>query len=151
MAERAIRAAAQRPDGGFAGRQGDSDLYYTGFAVRSLALLGELQGVAADRVAAFLRTRLATTASVIDLVSLLYAAALLRTAAGIDVWADADPAANTTTKQTGRASRPQTIRARCVWAKIPVSNSLIKSKAQTSCGRQRATRSRRLWELNRDT
>ncbi|MCA9015937.1 MAG: geranyl transferase, partial [Planctomycetaceae bacterium] len=27
--------AQQQPDGGFSGREGDSDLYYTGFAVRS--------------------------------------------------------------------------------------------------------------------
>ena len=33
--------AAQRDDGGFAGREGGSDLYYTGFALRSLAMLGD--------------------------------------------------------------------------------------------------------------
>jgi geranylgeranyl transferase type-2 subunit beta len=32
--------AAQRPDGGFAGRQGGSDVYYTMFALRSAELLG---------------------------------------------------------------------------------------------------------------
>ena len=32
-------AACQRPDGGFAGRQGDADLYYTDFALRTLAWL----------------------------------------------------------------------------------------------------------------
>ena len=31
--------AAQNPDGGFSGREGDSDLYYTGFALRGLAVL----------------------------------------------------------------------------------------------------------------
>jgi geranylgeranyl transferase type-2 subunit beta len=36
--------AAQRDDGGFAGREGSSDLYYTGFALRGLAILGELHG-----------------------------------------------------------------------------------------------------------
>ena len=41
--------AAQRADGGFAGREGESDLYYTGFALRSLALLGELYGPPAER------------------------------------------------------------------------------------------------------
>ena len=35
-------AAQQHDDGGFAGREGESDLYYTGFALRSLAILGEL-------------------------------------------------------------------------------------------------------------
>ena len=34
--------AAQREDGGFAGRMGDSDLYYTSFALRALAILEEL-------------------------------------------------------------------------------------------------------------
>ena len=28
--------AGQQPDGGWAGREGDSDLYYTSFALRSL-------------------------------------------------------------------------------------------------------------------
>jgi geranylgeranyl transferase type-2 subunit beta len=50
--------AAQRDDGGFAGREGSSDLYYTGFALRSLAMLGELYGPPAERAAAFLRSRL---------------------------------------------------------------------------------------------
>jgi geranylgeranyl transferase type-2 subunit beta len=29
----------QQPDGGFPGREGGSDLYYTGFALRSLAVV----------------------------------------------------------------------------------------------------------------
>ena len=39
----------QRADGGFAGREGESDLYYTGFALRTLFITGELNGVAAER------------------------------------------------------------------------------------------------------
>ena len=35
--------AAQSTDGGFEGRAGCSDLYYTGFALRALAVLGELK------------------------------------------------------------------------------------------------------------
>ncbi len=31
--------SAQNPDGGFSGREGGSDLYYTGFALRGLAVL----------------------------------------------------------------------------------------------------------------
>ena len=31
--------AAQQEDGGFAGREGGSDLYYTGFGLRSLAMM----------------------------------------------------------------------------------------------------------------
>jgi len=38
----AFLAAAQRPDGGFAGRQGESDPYYTAFGLRAMALLGSL-------------------------------------------------------------------------------------------------------------
>ncbi|MGI9518238.1 MAG: prenyltransferase/squalene oxidase repeat-containing protein, partial [Pirellulaceae bacterium] len=34
--------AAQCDDGGFGGRMGDSDLYYTSFALRALAILDQL-------------------------------------------------------------------------------------------------------------
>jgi geranylgeranyl transferase type-2 subunit beta len=82
--------AAQRDDGGFAGREGGSDLYYTGFALRSLAMLGELYGPLAERAAAFLRSRLTGQESIVDFLSLIYGAALLESAAGIDIFADAD-------------------------------------------------------------
>jgi geranylgeranyl transferase type-2 subunit beta len=82
--------AAQRDDGGFAGREGGSDLYYTGFALRSLAMLGELYGPPAERAAAFLRSRLAGQESIVDFLSLIYGASLLDSAAGIDVFAGAD-------------------------------------------------------------
>jgi geranylgeranyl transferase type-2 subunit beta len=83
--------AKQREDGGFAGREGGSDLYYTGFALRSLAMLGELYGAPAERAAAFLRSRLAGQESIVDFLSLVYGAALIDSAAGIDVFAGADP------------------------------------------------------------
>ncbi|MEW4452550.1 prenyltransferase/squalene oxidase repeat-containing protein [Bremerella sp. JC817] len=79
----------QQPDGGFAGREGASDLYYTSFGLRSLAILGELHGSVAERAAAFLKTRLAGHESVVDFMSLIYSAKLLETAAGIDIFADA--------------------------------------------------------------
>ena len=79
--------AAQREDGGFAGREGGSDLYYTGFALRGLALLGELYGPPAENAARFLRSRLGGQESIVDFFSLLYGAALLETAAGIDIFA----------------------------------------------------------------
>lgn len=85
----------QREDGGFAGREGGSDLYYTGFGLRSLALLGELTGAPAQRAAAYLRSRLTGQESIVDFFSLMYGAELLNSAAGIDVfqasptnWAD---------------------------------------------------------------
>lgn len=75
----------QQSDGGFPGREGGSDLYYTGFALRSLFLLGELSGPAADRAADFLRSRFQLSRNVLDLLSLVYGATLLEFSAGIDV------------------------------------------------------------------
>jgi geranylgeranyl transferase type-2 subunit beta len=83
--------AAQQSDGGFAGRQGDSDVYYTSFALRGLAILGELYGVVAQHAADFLRARLAGRETLIDPMSLVFGAAQLDAAAGIDVLADAGP------------------------------------------------------------
>ncbi len=83
--------AAQQPDGGFAGRQGGSDLYYTTFAMRGLSILGELYGETADRTAEFLRSKLASHQTIVDFFSLFYAANLLKVSAGVDIFADADP------------------------------------------------------------
>lgn len=85
----AYLCAAQRADGGFAGRQGGGDLYYTGFALRSLAILGELQGPMAERAAAFLRSKMTGRESIVDFLSLIYGAMLLDSAAGINVFAQA--------------------------------------------------------------
>ncbi len=82
--------AAQGHDGGFAGREGDSDPYYTAFALRSLAMLGQLHGELAQRAADFLRSRLTQQETLIDLISLIFGAALIDSAAGIDVFAEAD-------------------------------------------------------------
>ncbi|RIK81012.1 MAG: beta-hydroxylase [Planctomycetota bacterium] len=83
--------AGQREDGGFAGREGGSDLYYTNFALRSLALLGELHGDVAERARRFLAARLAGQATIVDFLSLVYSASLLTLSAGLDVFADAAP------------------------------------------------------------
>jgi geranylgeranyl transferase type-2 subunit beta len=77
----------QRPDGGFAGREGASDLYYTGFGLRGLGMLGELHGPPAERAAAFLKTKLTAEVPIVDFLSLIYGAMLLKTSAGIDVFA----------------------------------------------------------------
>ncbi|MCA9271178.1 MAG: geranyl transferase, partial [Planctomycetales bacterium] len=82
---------AQQSDGGFGGREGGSDLYYTGFALRSLAVLGELDGTRAERAADFLRGRLGGQETIIDFLSLVYGAALLDSSAGVDVFAGAAP------------------------------------------------------------
>jgi len=83
---------AQQTDGGFAGREGGSDLYYTGFALRGLSVLGELHGPVAEHAADFLRSRLSHWETTIDLMSLIYGAALLEASAGIDVLDDAGAA-----------------------------------------------------------
>jgi geranylgeranyl transferase type-2 subunit beta len=83
--------AAQRADGGFAGREGESDLYYTGFALRSLAMLGELYGPPAERAAGFLRARLSGHEAIVDFLSLIYGAMLIQNAAAIDVFDRAEP------------------------------------------------------------
>ncbi len=69
--------SGQRADGGWAGREGESDLYYSGFALRSLAILGLLTGEVADRASRFLLSRTEQHESVIDLLSLVYGAALI--------------------------------------------------------------------------
>ena len=85
----AYTLAAQQPDGGFAGREGGSDLYYTSFAMRSLAILGQLTGTPAEQAAAYLRGRLSGRETIVDFLSLIYAAHLLDAAAGIDIFATA--------------------------------------------------------------
>jgi geranylgeranyl transferase type-2 subunit beta len=85
-----VLLAAQQADGGFSGREGPSDLYYTSFALRGLAVLGALHGDVADRSTSFLQQRLQGEASIVDFFSLIYAAALIESAAGIDIYAGAD-------------------------------------------------------------
>lgn len=81
--------SAQRPDGGFGGREGDSDLYYTSFALRSLAILDALDAETAQRAADFLRGRLSGRESIVDFLSLIYSGVLLEMSAGHDVFAQA--------------------------------------------------------------
>src|SRR5258708_14852768 len=72
--------AAQNPDGGFSGREGGSDLYYTGFGLRGLAVLKALTPEVCQRVAPFLRHSLTQQASVVDFFSLLYSCVLIELA-----------------------------------------------------------------------
>jgi geranylgeranyl transferase type-2 subunit beta len=81
--------ARQNADGGFSGREGGSDLYYTGFALRALTVLQGLEPETCDRAANFLRTRLAGSADVIDLFSLLVSVFLVRLGGGPDILAAA--------------------------------------------------------------
>ncbi len=84
--------AAQQADGGFAGRMGGSDLYYTSFALRGLSILGELYGPTADKAAEFLSAQLASHQTIVDFFSLFYAANLLKVSSGIDIFEKSDPA-----------------------------------------------------------
>jgi geranylgeranyl transferase type-2 subunit beta len=77
--------SCQNNDGGFFGRDPESDLYYTGFALRNLVLLDALKPEVAERTAVYLRSRLNGQATPIDFFSLLYSSLLLQTAAGIDL------------------------------------------------------------------
>lgn len=83
-------AAQQHPDGGFAGREGESDPYYTAFALRALWILDQVDEAVFARAAAFLRSRLTTRQSIVDLVSLIFGAAVCELAAGQTVIADQD-------------------------------------------------------------
>lgn len=79
--------AAQHSDGGFGGREGGSDLYYSAFAIRSLAVLGELHGETAERSAAYLRSQLDQTVPLVDLLSFLFAGFQVEAASGARVFA----------------------------------------------------------------
>jgi geranylgeranyl transferase type-2 subunit beta len=81
--------AQQVGDGGFRGRDDSSDLYYTSFALRNLALLDALAPDVRDRAAAYLRGCLTHHASVVDLYALLAAILVLQTAGGPDVLREA--------------------------------------------------------------
>ncbi|TXT26893.1 MAG: geranylgeranyl transferase type-2 subunit beta, partial [Planctomycetota bacterium] len=75
----------QQSDGGFLGREGDSDLYYTSFAVRSLAVLGGLTADEAQRIGRFLGSFNWRTLHVVDLISWLYSALVTQTFGGPDL------------------------------------------------------------------
>jgi geranylgeranyl transferase type-2 subunit beta len=83
--------SSQNADGGFSGREGGSDLYYTGFALRALALLDALTPALSGHAAAFLGESLRHEASVVDFFSLLYASLLVQTSGGPDVLAGSPP------------------------------------------------------------
>ncbi len=81
----------QNSDGGFSGREGGSDLYYTGFALRSLAVLQALNPDICSRAGDFLRAKMTGTASVVDFFSLVVSCYLVPLGGGPDVLADAPP------------------------------------------------------------
>ncbi|MCI0462817.1 MAG: geranyl transferase [Gemmataceae bacterium] len=83
----AFLRSLQGSDGGFPGRAGGSDLYYTGFALRGLAVLDALTPEVCEQAAGFLLGSLAGRASVVDCFSLLYSCLLVQTGGGPDVLA----------------------------------------------------------------
>lgn len=84
-------SARQNPDGGFPGRDGESDLYYTGFGLRGLAALDALTPEIGERAIAYLRGCLARQTSVVDFFSFLYASLLLQASGCGDVLANSPP------------------------------------------------------------
>ena len=81
--------SAQQSGGGFCGRDGSPDLYYSTFALRALAVLGELQNEPAEQAAEFYRQRMTGRETIVDFLSLVYGAKLLEAAVGINVFANA--------------------------------------------------------------
>ncbi len=79
----------QNPDGGFPDREGGSDLYYTGFALRTLAVLQALDEPVCQGVARFLQTRMTGQTSVVDFFSFLLSAFLVQLGGGPDLFASA--------------------------------------------------------------
>lgn len=85
----AFLRSRQRPDGGFPGREGGSDLYYTGFALRGLAVLQGLSPELCERCGAFLQSKMTSSAGVVDFFSLLVSCYLVPLGGGPDVLATA--------------------------------------------------------------
>jgi geranylgeranyl transferase type-2 subunit beta len=79
----------QQEDGGFAGREGGSDLYYTSFAVRTLALLDALDHSRCLIIADYLKRSAAARQeySLIDLVSWLYSVMTVQLIGNLELFA----------------------------------------------------------------
>ena len=88
----------QNADGGWGGREGPSDTYYTSFALRSLALVAQLDGPVAERAISFIDQQLErvdstsdrTFASTVDFISAVFSAAQLEAATGVDLLTNRD-------------------------------------------------------------
>lgn len=78
----------QNDDGGFSGREGDSDLYYSSFAVRGLIILGEFNAERATKLADYLRLHPWKTLNIIDLMNWLSMAVAVQVFGGLDLLAD---------------------------------------------------------------
>jgi geranylgeranyl transferase type-2 subunit beta len=81
--------ASQNPDGGFSGREGGSDLYYTSFALRSLAVLQSLDPAVCTKAGDFLRQKMTGSAGVVDFFALVVCCYLVPIGGGPDVLGEA--------------------------------------------------------------
>lgn len=91
--------AQQQADGGFSGREGDSDLYYTGFAVRSLGILGGVENQQCIELSSYLKQFHIEKLSTIDLLSWLYCALIIQASGGEDLLTGASDNWNTQISQ----------------------------------------------------
>lgn len=80
--------AHQMPDGGFRGREGDSDLYYTSFAVRSLMMLDGIPDQAAQSLIDYMRSLDWRSLNVIDMMNWFATALAIQLSTGTDLIAD---------------------------------------------------------------
>ena len=82
--------AAQNADGGFSGRRGTSDVYYTSFALRSLAMLGALDEPIAQDTARYLCDKLKEHRNRplpgVDFLALAMSDVILRATTSVDVF-----------------------------------------------------------------
>ncbi|MCA9083831.1 MAG: geranyl transferase [Planctomycetaceae bacterium] len=78
----------QTPEGGYRGREGEADLYYSGFAVRSLMVSGGLESAERTLVTSYLQQFNPLSLSVIDLLSWMYSALAVQASGGDDLLAD---------------------------------------------------------------
>ncbi len=81
-------AGSQCEDGGFKGRGEGSDLYYTSFALRGLAMLGALDPSAAVRTGAYLREHLKRELPAVDFLSLVLSSLLVEMVGQLDLFAE---------------------------------------------------------------
>jgi geranylgeranyl transferase type-2 subunit beta len=88
---RSFIVSRQQSDGGFGGREGGSDLYYTSFAVRSLGMLGGMSPAEAKSVGAYLARFGWQELGVIDLMNWLYTALAVQVFGGGDLLEDEEP------------------------------------------------------------
>ena len=88
---RSFILSCQQTDGGFGGREGSSDLYYTSFAVRSLGMLGGMSTDEAKSVGQFLAGFTWPELGTIDLMNWLYTALAVQVFGGGDLLENEEP------------------------------------------------------------